>query len=359
MVAVPNPVTVAAGSKSLASVWNDDVRDAATYFLENIGGFGHRNGLVNPHFDIWQGSTSLAITSSATPQYHADQWCTRRNGATGCTVSRQTGPTGQRYKLRIQRDSGNTNTTAIETMQPLETPESYRLAGQSCQLKVALAAGSNFSATSSLVTIKVTYGTGTDQAPPASTWTGTTDALSATQAITTTMTDYEFDVTIPSGATQVQVSVTWTPVGTASTNDYVDIGAAQLTAGKMAAWERLPMAMQLQRCQRFYFQLGPYGATRNFCTGFAFSTTLGVCFLQFPVPMRTAPTLAFSATNDFTCQGQSAYSSTGITTSAGVPPSATSAQIDVTTSGMTAREGLFLSNAQDTTNAAIYVNARL
>lgn len=252
MVAVPNPTTVVAGTKNLASTWNTDVRDADLYFLENLGGFGHRNVLVNSHFDIWQASTSLAITSSATPQYHADQWCTRRNGATGCTVSRQTGPTGQRYKLRIQRDSGNTNTTAIETMQPLETPESYRLAGQSCQLKVALAAGSNFSASSSLVTIKVTYGTGTDQAPPASTWTGTTDALSTTQAITTTMTDYEFDVTIPSGATQVQVSVTWTPVGTASTNDYVDIGAAQLTVGKSSGWERLPYAMQLQRCQRFY-----------------------------------------------------------------------------------------------------------
>lgn len=289
MVAVPNPTTVVAGTKSLASTWNADVRDADLYFLENLGGFGHRNVLVNSHFDIWQSSTSLAITSSATPQYHADQWCTRRNGATGCTVSRQTGPTGQRYKLRVQRDSGNSNTTAIETMQPLETPESYRLAGQSCQLKVALAAGSNFSATSSLVTIKVTYGTGTDEAPPASTWTGTTDALSTTRAITTTMTDYEFDVTIPSGATQVQVSVTWTPVGTASTNDYVDIGAAQLTVGKSSGWERLPYAFQLQRCQRFY-QVGN-GRWNGYSGGAG--SAMGH-YVPFPVVMRTTPTMTFT-----------------------------------------------------------------
>ena len=39
--------------------------------------------------------------------------------------------------------------------------------------------------------MKVTYRTGTDQSPEAS-WTGTTDALSTTQAITTTATDYTF-----------------------------------------------------------------------------------------------------------------------------------------------------------------------
>ena len=50
----------------------------------------------------------------------------------------------------------------------------------------------------------------------------------------------------------MQVYVSFTPTGTASTNDWVEIAGAQLTAGKMAAWERLPMAMQLQRCQRFY-----------------------------------------------------------------------------------------------------------
>ena len=289
MVAVPNPVTVAAGSKSLASVWNDDVRDATTYFLENIDNFGHRNGIVNPIFQFWDSASSLAITSSATPQYHAAQWCTRRNGATGATVSRQAGPTGQQYALRIQRDSGNSNTTAIETMQPLETPESYRYAGQTCQFKLALKAGANFSATSGLVTVKVTTGTGTDQGAPASGWTGTSDALSTTQAITTTMTDYEFDVTIPSSVTQVQVSVTWTPVGTASTNDWVEIGGAQLTVGKSSGWERLPYALTLQRCQRFY-QVG-VGRWNGYSGGAG--SAMGH-YLPFPVVMRTTPTMVFT-----------------------------------------------------------------
>ena len=292
MVSAPNPSTAAAGAKILASTWNADVRDADTYFNDVIGGIGPRNVLINSHMDVWQRGSSFAITSSATPQYHADRWCTRRNGATGATVSRQTGPTGQKYTMRVQRDSGNSNTTAIETMQPIESLNSLRLAGQTCQLKLTLKAGGNFSATSSLVTVKVTYGTGTDQAPPASGWTGTTDALSTTQAITTTATDYTFDsISIPTTATQVQVSVSFTPVGTASTNDWFELSAAQLTAGKASGWERLPAGDVLARCYR-YFYMTEY---TDFIGGTAQTTAQIGCYVKFPVPMRVAPTISSPA----------------------------------------------------------------
>ena len=296
MVSAPNPSTAAAGAKILASTWNADVRDADTYFNDVIGGIGSRNVLINSHMDVWQRGSSFAITSSATPQYHADRWCTRRNGATGATVSRQTGPTGQKYAMRVQRDSGNSNTTAIETMQPIESLNSLRLAGQTCQLKLTLKAGGNFSATSSLVTVKVTYGTGTDQAPPASGWTGTTDALSTTQAITTTAADYTFDsISIPTTATQVQVSVSFTPTGTASTNDWFELSAAQLTAGKTSGWERLPYGDTLARCYRYYFAPAIYEYV-----GGVWSTTQIVMHVRFPVTMRTTPTAVYGS-GTWTC----------------------------------------------------------
>lgn len=356
MVAVPNPSTVAAGSKSLASTWNTDVRDADTYFLENLGGYGHRNGLVNSHFDIWQGGTSFAITSLATSKYCADQWYVRTNGTSNVAVTQVAGPTGQRYAMRVQRVAANANTTVIEVMQPLETPESYRFAGQTCQLKLNLKAGANFSATSSLVTVKVTYGTGTDQAAPASGWTGTTDALSTTQAITTTATDYTFDsISIPSSATQVQVYVSYTPVGTASTNDWVEIAGAQLTAGKMAAWERLAYAMQLQRCQRFYCQWGPYGTSTQFALTVAGGTTVAYCNIPLPVEMRIAPTVTFSANNDFKLYNinTTAVSASALGVKNLVAITATVA------SGLTTGTSYYLNNDQDPTNAAMYVNARL
>jgi len=182
-------------------------------------------------------------------------------------------------------------------MQPLETVESIKLAGQTCQLKLNLKAGANFSATSSLVTIKVTYGTGTDQAAPASTWTGTTDALSTTQAITTTATDYTFDsISIPSSATQVQVYVSFTPTGTASTNDWVEIAGAQLTAGKMAAWERLPIAQQLARCQRFCQVIdGSIAGSNGVLTGMFATTAIMIANYVHPVPMRIVPAVTTSS----------------------------------------------------------------
>lgn len=353
----------AAAETVTAAMMDTYISDNTQYLYDVRYGAGHRNVLVNPQMEIWQAGTSLAITSSATPQYLADQWCHRRNGATGATVSRQTGPTGQLYTLRVQRDSGNSNTTAIETMQPLETVESIKLAGQTCQLKLNLKAGANFSATSSLVTIKVTYGTGTDQAAPASTWTGTTDALSTTQAITTTATDYTFDsISIPSSATQVQVYVSFTPTGTASTNDWVEIAGAQLTAGKMATWERLPHAVQLQRCQRFFWAWGPmpsagYGVVAMSMNA---STTAAVTVIPLPTTMRITPTVTFSGNNDFRVVAAGAgYTVTSAAESGAGNKSAQAVQISWTTSGMTAGHAGYIDNFADQTNAALYVNARL
>lgn len=290
MVAAPSPSTAAAGSKLLASAWNADVRDAVQYFLDNIGGLGARNGIYNSHADIWQRGTSFAITSSATPQYTADRYCTRRSGATGATVSRQTGPVGQQYAMRIQRDAGNANTTAIETWQALDTPDSTRFAGKEVQLMVALKAGANFSAASGNVTLKVITGTGTNEAP-AATWTGTNDAFAATQAITTTTTDYVFDgIAIPSSATQVKFYIAFTPVGTASTNDWVEVSAVQLVEGSAPGWERLPVGEHLMRCQRYYYALPLTGAD-----GAAYSASSFSLLVVFPTAMRVAPTLTAPA----------------------------------------------------------------
>lgn len=246
-----SPRTFAAGEVLTAANLNTYVSDDLSYLYGVRWGNGRRNVLINStQIDVWQRGTSFAVGSS-TKTYTADRWAAYRSGATGMTVSRQTGPTGWQYTMRVQRDSGNSSTADLQMIQALESADSYKLAGQTCQLKVNLRAGSNYSPTSSLVTVKVTYGTGTDQDPTAS-WTGTTDALSQTQAITTTATDYTFDsISIPSSATQVKVQISFTPTGTASTNDYIDVTAVQLTAGQSPGYERLSAQESLSLCQRY------------------------------------------------------------------------------------------------------------
>ena len=281
-----SPYAYVAGQTVTAANLNTYLSGNLQYLYDNRYGVGRRNAIINSHMDVWQRGTSFALSSS-TKTYTADRWACYR-AATGCTVSRQTGPTGQAYAMRVQRDSGNTSTTAITAYHALESVDSYRFAGQTAYLKLTMKAGANFSAASSSVTVKVTYGTGTDQSPEAS-WTGTTDALSTSQVITTTSTSYDFDsISIPSTATQVKVSVSFTPVGTASTNDLVEISAAQLSVNPAPTYERLTYNETLALCQRYY-QTGLGYWYGQVTTG----TTHGFT-LPLPVAMRITPTMAFT-----------------------------------------------------------------
>lgn len=281
-----SPRTWVSGETVTASLANTHWRDNLNYLYDNRYGVGRRNAIINSHMDVWQRGTSFALSSS-TKTYTADRWAVYR-AATGCTVSRQTGPTGQAYAMRVQRDSANASTTAITAYHALESLDSYKFAGQTAYLKLTMKAGANFSAASSSVTVKVTYGTGTDQSPEAS-WTGTTDALSTSQVITTTSTSYDFDsISIPSSATQVKVSVSFTPVGTASTNDWVEISAAQLSVNPAPTYERLSYNETLRLCQRYY-QTG-----LGYWYGQATSGTTHGFTLPLPVAMRITPTMAFT-----------------------------------------------------------------
>ena len=355
---VPSQSTAAAGAKILASEWNSDVRDAVDYLVALQGGTGRRNALTNSHFDIWQAGTTATIPTGGTGIYLADQWVAYRNAA-GATVSQQTGPTGQKFKMRVQRNAANTSTTALKICQPIESRDSLSFAGQSASLRLTLAAGANFSAAASTVTIRVEYGTGTDQ-NPISGFTGTADALSTTQVITTTPTDYTFDnIAIPDTATQLAVWVEWIPVGTAGAADFVEISAGQLSVGSAAGYERLPISQTRDECQHYYWQWGPGVDVSNIANGNCSGTTTADFILDLPTTMRTPPTVTFSADNDFSTFVGTATNTTAMSQ---ISPTSRSDAVFIratVASGLTVGHAVYLRNTQDPTNAAIYVNARL
>jgi hypothetical protein len=281
-----SPYAYVAGQTVTAANLNTYLSGNLQYLYDNRYGVGRRNAIINSHMDVWQ-RASLFTLSSSTKTYCADRWAVYR-AATGCSVGRQTGPTGQKYTMRVQRDSGNSSTTLIYVYQALESLDSRKFAGQDAYLKLTLQAGANFSAASSAISVRVIYGTGTDESPD-TTWTGQTDALSTSQVITTTSTTYDFDsISIPTTATQIKVVLTFTPVGTASTNDWFEISAAQLSVDPAPGYERLPYAETLALCQRYY-QTGIgywYGMVT---TGVSFGSSQSL-----PVRMRTTPTMAFT-----------------------------------------------------------------
>jgi len=344
---------------------NGHVRDQLDALYDWRNGAGRRNVLTNSHMDIWQVGTTIAVPST-TKTYLCDMWAVFRP-ATGCTVSRQTGPTGQAYTQRVQRDSGNASTGVIQIIQAIETLDSYQLAGQTCQLKLVLRSGANFSAASSNVLVKVTWGTGVDQDPTAS-WTGTTDALSILRAITATATEYTFDaISIPANATQVKVDISFTPVGTAGANDWFELSAAQLTAGETPTIERLPTSQTQIECQRHFVKLGPIpgGATAYaFADGSVQTSSAADFTIRLPVEMRAKPTVTVSAVNDFTILAAGVQHSTTGMTLAGLGNDGDHTTDSIAIRGslgaaMTAGHGAKLTNNQDKTNGAIFISARL
>ncbi|MBP9835162.1 MAG: hypothetical protein KBC93_12750 [Candidatus Microthrix sp.] len=350
------PRTWVSGETVTASLGNTHWRDNLSYLYDNRQGVGRRNAIINSHFEVWQRSTPVTLPSS-TKTYYADRWAVYR-AATGCSVARQTGPTGQKNAMRVQRDSGTSSTTLIYVYQALESLDTYRFAGQDAYLKVALRAGANFSAASSALSVRVIYGTGTDESPD-TTWTGQTDALSTSQVITTTATTYDFGpIAIPSTATQIKLVFSFTPVGTASTNDWFEISAAQLSVDPAPDFERLPYAETLALCQRYYWQWGPgLDSGAVLLSGANWATTVAIGALRFPVTMRIAPAITFSSGGDFRVEASTVtYNGTAIDAPI---ITKTGARIDVTTSGMTAGDANWVSNTPDPTNAAMYVDAEL
>ena len=109
----------------------------------------------------------------------------------------------------------------------------------------------------------------------------------------------------PTGATSV--------VGTNGATFYIT--GVQLEKGSTAtSFDYRPYTTELQLCQRYYYRA--YSNANRDYFGFAYSTSLAIVFLQFPVTMRTTP-----ATMDttVTASNYQVYSLATVTNASSVP----------------------------------------
>jgi len=196
-----------------------------------------KNAVINGGMDIWQRGTSFAASGS-TWVYTADRWAFNRGSyATGATASRQTTSDTTnlpfiQYGLRVQRDSGNTSTTALQMAQTLETSSSYPFIGQNVVFSFWARRGANYSATSNIMNSYIATGTGTDQ--NANTFTGYAIQATGTHTLTTTWQRFTVTASIPSTVTQIAVLFTETPTGTAGAADWFEITGCHLEMGSTA-----------------------------------------------------------------------------------------------------------------------------
>ncbi len=266
---------------------------------------GH-NLLHNGAMQVSQRGTSFAGTSGIA--YTTDRWFTyRAGGATGHTVTQAASGLAQiQYCARVQRNSSNAATDAVFLEQDVETRDSIAYQGSNVTLSFWARAGSNYSSASNALGVLVQSGTGTDQRIQSG-FTGASSVVSTTVALTTSWQRFTTSLTgaVPANSTQLGVRFGFTPVGTASTNDYFEITGVQLETGSVATnFEHKDYGQELRECQRYY----ETGTAR--CLGYGLAGNFSSTWVSFAVAKRGTTTVVqtnSSATNCGTTPANIAY----------------------------------------------------
>ena len=302
MATFPSKVNFVTGDILTATNMNDV--GGAINLLDGAQYAGGKNRVLNSNFSVWQRGTSMAGSATA---FCSDRWNAWR-AAAGSTFSRQTTsdttnlPNIQ-YCVRVQRDSGNTGTGVIILNQNFESVNSIPLAGKTIVFSFYARAGANYSSASSGLLSQVSTGTGTDQSYVTTGYTGEVTLISQTATLTTTWQRFTYSATVAANVTEMSVQWRFTPVGTASTNDYFEVTGVQLEAANTASpFQTATGTIQgeLAACQRYYQKSYAQGTTVptnaqfvGVISGPGTSTlnNANFGFVKLPVVMRTAPTV--------------------------------------------------------------------
>jgi hypothetical protein len=301
-----------------------------------------RNRIINGQMQIAQRATSGTSGSSVpttTATYPSiDRWYAYATGAT-VTVAQVAGTVPIKNNLEV---TGAASVTAVGVGQRIEQLNSYDLAGSTATLSVNI---SNTLLTT--VTWTASYATSAD------TWSAKTQIATGTFTVTSTLTKYTANISIPSAATTgieilftvgAQISGTWT------------IGNVQLEAGSTASpFENRSYGVELALCQRYLPAFTAISGTVGPLPGIATALTTNVNFIfNHPVPARIPGTgVTVSGGTHFQFSNNDGNSaSTAVTFGASSPNASQLAITVASTRGATTTPGWIYAN---TASAILYI----
>ena len=258
---------------------------------ENIAG---KNFIINGGMDIWQRGTTFATGGG----YTADRWYCYASGNAVAETQVASGLTGFKYALQVQRNSGQTSTSAIYATQSIETLNTLPMAGQIVNLSFWAKCGANYSGTSNQLTVQLIAGTGTDQNvisgfTGATALFGNTVNLSTSWQRFTVQTNSFLTASVASTYTQLGINFIEVPTGTAGANDWFQITGVQLEIAPQATpFSRAGGSIggELALCQRYYYRVTTF-SYQAYGIGTAISATAGEIAFTLPVTMRSIPSL--------------------------------------------------------------------
>jgi len=307
---------------------------------ENIAG---KNFVINGGMDIWQRGTTGFTTNSA---YTADRWVAGLNSGTFAVSQSTDVPTGFTYSLSL------VGTTALnaQILTRIESANSTAFAGKTVTLSLW--------AKSTAGTSQLGYSNGyANSVNNFASQTGDTNGTFTSGAPSGSWTKYSATFTPNAlAANGYQIIIYRAGTDTSTTL----ITGVQLEIGSTAtAFSRAGGTIQgeLAACQRYYYQVtgsnGSGGYSIDIAVGQVFSSTQVDFLWQFPITMRTTPSIsASSGSNYFNVYSYSSIPNAN-TISFSYDQSIYSARIRISTSGATGGQGAILG----TQNAAAYVAA--
>ncbi len=274
------------------------------------------------------GKISTAISSTVT--YFADRFFAVGGASSAILMANVADTTvvGFSNSLLLTRQASNANTAPINCGQVLETADSVRAQNQTITFSFWARAGANYSGGS--LTVQVIAGNSVNQSAAimvAGSWTGQSSVINTTQALTTSMTRYQFSGVVPAATTQLGILLTWTPSGVAGAVDGIYLNGLQLEVGASASpFEHEDVQIVLEECQRYaWAQPEPasgvvVGAGQN--TG----ASSQLFYMATPVQFYKAPTVTVSPSSFKTNQA-------GTLTATTITPGATHAVNAISVNG--------------------------
>jgi len=262
-----------------------------------------KNKILNGDMGIWQRGTSITLSSGANGAFGPDRFVFEAYGSsTAATATRQTftpgtAPVSGYEGQYFARLTNFATATAWQIRQRIENVQTF--AGQTVTF--------SFWAKASTALTGITYesiqnfGSGGSTAIPV--------ALATGQTLSTSWTRYSVTTTV--------ASITGKTIGTGSYMEFniyqgsgatnsstVDIWGWQVEAGStVTAFQTATgnPASELAACQRYYqaFPSATQDGYALFGSGYSASTTKGYFCLKLNSPMRTSPTMTYSAGNTF------------------------------------------------------------
>lgn len=244
-----------------------------------------QNYLVNSAFDIWQKGDTVAQNAKC----GADQWYYYYYYAMSQIRVTSGLPPGSTNAMRVRSDANGN--LIVGVMQVLETKNAIKLAGKKVTFSVKVRRSSAMIRDITLLVYKhATY----DQSPSSGSWTNISSAAFANSLIPTGTTSADWytasiTVDIPNDNT---ANTLWFEVRASGGMDngvYYEIAEAQVEEGPVATVfhrQNAGYQAELAACQRYYIDELVYLVTVH-----DVSYSKSIAFVQFPVTMRTTPSV--------------------------------------------------------------------